>query len=103
LVDIGGALLQSRIADVEHDVQELVALAVSGRSRGGRGVETSATRLSRYVLPPGGFGALLPPGVHPQLNIIRDLASDIPWEILEDGVPKLALRYCLSYLVSGRA
>jgi ATP-dependent Clp protease ATP-binding subunit ClpC len=83
-VRIRSAELQRHIDAVSAQVNELTHCALLGFPRGERGLEAAATELAHHALPPEGFVGLLSPGAHPQFNIIRDIASEIPWEVLEE-------------------
>jgi ATP-dependent Clp protease ATP-binding subunit ClpC len=76
--------LETLIEDVRRSMEELTQRALVGQKRGGLGIEAAAGRLTRRALPPGGFAGLVASGVHPQLDLIQDVASDIPWEVLEE-------------------
>lgn len=73
--------LAAAIKEVRDRVGRLTQRAIVGQPRDGLGIEGPAERLARLVLPSGGFRALLEDG-HPQLDIIQDAASAIPWEVL---------------------
>jgi ATP-dependent Clp protease ATP-binding subunit ClpC len=84
-VSIKWSLLQGHIEDVRARVEELTRRALRGDAREGAGVEAPARELARHALPPGGFAELLGANVHPQLDIVRDAASEIPWEVLDES------------------
>ncbi len=72
------------IEQVRRRIEMLVELAKLGRPRQGTGIEGEAAELADQVLPDRGFCAVVKPGVHPLFDIASDLASMVPWEVLEE-------------------
>jgi ATP-dependent Clp protease ATP-binding subunit ClpC len=73
------------VNDVRRSVDKLIQLACVEHKRGRSGIEEAAGALAARVFPEGGFGQVVPAGTHPQLDIFRDAASEIPWEALEES------------------
>jgi ATP-dependent Clp protease ATP-binding subunit ClpC len=76
--------LQMQIQEVRRRIEDLTRRALVGHKRGNVGVEEAAAGLSSLVLPPTGLIGLLGSEVHPQFDLIHDVASEIPWEVLEE-------------------
>ena len=77
-------ILQRYIDEVRTCVEDLTRRALVGQSRDGRGIEIAARTLADHVLPQDGFARMLKPGLYPQLDLVQDAASEIPWEVLEE-------------------
>lgn len=77
-------ILQRHIEEVRSRVEDLTRRALVGQSRDGNAFEIATRALADHVLPPSGFGSLLKSGLHPQLDLVQDAASEIPWEVLEE-------------------
>ena len=72
------------IERVRDQMSDLIRRALVGQTIGDNQLGAAAANLSRHVLPECGFARVLPPGVHPYFDIVRDYASEIPWEVLEE-------------------
>jgi ATP-dependent Clp protease ATP-binding subunit ClpC len=76
--------LQANIEMVRDKIEELTWYALARQKRGEMGIEAAARELACQILPDTGFAGLLGPGVHPQFDILQDIASIIPWEVFEE-------------------
>jgi ATP-dependent Clp protease ATP-binding subunit ClpC len=77
-------ILQAQVQEVRRRVEDLTRRALVGQARGNIGIEEVAGNLARQALPSMGFVGLMGEGVHPQLDLVQDAASEIPWEVLEE-------------------
>lgn len=84
IVPIKLPVLVSQIELVRARVEDLLRRALVGANRSSNSFESEALVLANQVLPPNGFGDLLTSGLPPQLDLIQDAASLIPWELLEE-------------------
>ena|GEM_PF-259644 len=80
-VPISRSSLTAQIDTICQSIKALTQLALLGRSRGSLAIEEAADQLAKIILPKKGTNVLLKAGRHPQLDIIQDAASEIPWEV----------------------
>jgi ATP-dependent Clp protease ATP-binding subunit ClpC len=83
-VRIKGQVLQQHIENVRRRVEDLIQRALLKQMHEGSGFEVAATELARHALPECGFVGMMSADIHPQFDIIPDVASQIPWEALEE-------------------
>lgn len=88
-------IIQNSIQQVRNQIQQLTALAAMGKQRGQIGIEQVAEQLSSYALPKGGFASIFQGVIHPQLDLIQDPASVIPWEVLQERYYKCPKGGCI--------
>ena len=81
---INADVVRRQIQNIRSQVEELIWRARLGKEREDAGIEAHADALASHVLPKQGFAAVVPPGLHPRLDIAYDIAGEIPWEILEE-------------------
>lgn len=84
-VDINETALQGALDSLRRRVDELTRLALQGQPRGSLGIEDVAATVARHALPREGVLSLVGRGVHPQLQLLQDIAARIPWEALEEN------------------
>ncbi|MCY2986347.1 MAG: CHAT domain-containing protein [Planctomycetota bacterium] len=77
-------ILERQLESIRRRVEELTWQARLSQPRGSLGIEADAETLGAYVFPPAGFLSIVEPGVQPQFDIVFDIASAIPWEVLEE-------------------
>ncbi|MHC4788358.1 MAG: hypothetical protein ACYS8K_04030, partial [Planctomycetota bacterium] len=77
-------VIRGFINQVRMNVEDLVRRALFDSDRGDNQMDAAARRLARHVFPNSGFVSLMVPGVHPQIDTMYDLASEIPWEVLAE-------------------
>ena len=75
---INSSILNNQIENIRCRVEDLLCRARSGKARDDLGIEADANALATHILPETGFVSVLPPGIHPQFDIVYDLASEIP-------------------------
>ncbi len=80
----GWPAVQLANRQLRDKVKRLIGRARYGQNRQGVGVEPEVHAISTLVLPNQGFAGMMEPGVHPQLDIVMDAASEIAWETLAE-------------------
>ncbi len=85
LVRIQSQIIQSYVGALRLSADDLTRRALVNQNRGGKGIEQAASELARYVLPEKGIAGIIGQGVHPQFDTYLDVASEIPWEALEES------------------
>jgi hypothetical protein len=83
--EIARPTLAQDLDAIRDTVKNLANLALMGRERGEIGIEEAARQLTRHVTPDGAFERILGTSFHPRFDIGPDLASSIPWELLEES------------------
>ena len=85
LVPVNWQSIQQHLWELRTRVEDLTRRALVGQRREQSAIESIANSLARNVLPAGGFLGMMSPGVNPQLDLIQDAASEIPWEVFEES------------------
>lgn len=83
--EIARATLVQDLDVIRDAVKNLTNLALLGRERGEIGIAEAARQLTRHVTPEGALERILGTSFHPRFDIGPDLASGIPWELLEQS------------------
>lgn len=83
-IEINPQTLRDRIQDVQREINDLINCSLRGNPRGDNRLDDVSYDLARRILPEEGFSSLTASGMHPQFDIYKDAAAEIPWEALEE-------------------
>jgi len=100
-VPIRSDLIRPQLRALREAVYDLTRSALAGTPRGSRGIEEAASALAKRVLPKNGLAQLVGFGIHPQFQVFQDIASEIPWEAMEETYSSCANPSCRHFGVAG--